>query len=78
MLNIVIINCDDKYVEYEWDSLKEFISDMESNKENIPMLDDALVEVNTDSDSLNLWWRNTEYNTVNDLYEECKQGTRHN
>lgn len=46
---------------------------MDSDNENIPMLDDALAEVNTDSDNLNLWWRNTDYNTVNDLYEECKQ-----
>ena len=73
MLNIVVINCDEKYVEYEWKSIKEFVLDMDSNNENIPMLDDALAEVNTDSDNLNLWWRNTGYNTVNDLYEECKQ-----
>lgn len=73
MLNIVVINCDGKYVEYEWNSIKEFVQDMDSDNENIPMLDDALAEVNTDSDNLNLWWRNTDYNTVNDLYEECKQ-----
>ena len=73
MLNIVVINCDEKYVEYEWNSIKEFVLDMDSDNENIPMLDDALAEVNTDSDNLNLWWRNTDYNTVNDLYKECKQ-----
>ena len=73
MLNIVVINCDRKYVEYEWNSIEEFVSDMDSDNENIPMLDDALAEVNTDSDNLNLWWRNTDYNTVNDLYDECKQ-----
>ena len=73
MLNIVVINCDGRCVEYEWNSIKEFVLDMDSNNENIPMLDDALAEVNTDSDNLNLWWRNTDYNTVNDLYEECKQ-----
>ena len=73
MLNIVVINCDGRCVEYEWNSIKEFVLDMDSDNENIPMLDDALTEVNTDSDNLNLWWRNTDYNTVNDLYEECKQ-----
>ena len=73
MLNIVVINCDGRCVEYEWNSIKEFVLDMDSDNENIPMLDDALAEVNTDSDNLNLWWRNTDYNTVNDLYEECKQ-----
>ena len=73
MLNIVVTNCEGKYVEYEWNSIKEFVLDMDSDNENIPMLDDALAEVKTDSDNLNLWWRNTDYNTVNDLYEECKQ-----
>ena len=75
MLNIVVINCDDKYVEYEWNSMKDFILDMDSDNENenIPMLDDALVEINTDNENLYLWWRNTSYNTVNDLYEKCKQ-----
>lgn len=72
MLNIVVINCDDKYVEHEWNSMKDFVSDMDSENENIPMLDDVLVEVNTDNENLHLWWRNTGYNTVNDLYEECK------
>lgn len=73
MLNIVIINCDGKYVEYEWDSKKEFIEDMESANENIPMLDDPLVEVNTQDGNLQLWWRNTDGMTVDDLLEECKQ-----
>lgn len=73
MLNIVVINCDDNYVEYEWESIKEFVQDMDSDNENIPMLDDALTEVNTDNDNLSLWWRNTGFITVNSLYEECKQ-----
>lgn len=73
MLNIVVINCDDKYVEYEWNSMKDFVLDMDSDNENIPMLDDTLVEVNTDNENLNLWWRDIDYTTVNDLYEECKQ-----
>ena len=73
MLNIVVINCDNKYVEYEWNSIKEFVLYMDSDNEDIPMLDDPLVEVNTDNENLDLWWRNTGYNTVNDLYEECKQ-----
>lgn len=57
MLNIVVINCDDRYVEYEWTSKEAFIEDMESGNENIPMLDDALAEVNTQDDNLQLWWR---------------------
>lgn len=73
MLNIVVINCDDIYVEYEWKSIEDFVIDMESNNENIPMLDDVLTEVNTQDYNLYLWWRNTVYNAVDDLLEECKQ-----
>lgn len=76
MLNIVVINCDDAYVDYEWESKEEFVKDMESDKENIPMLDDALAEVNTQDESLHLWWRDTGCITVNDLYEKCKEGLR--
>lgn len=73
MLNIVVINCDGKYVEYKWDSKKAFVQDMQSDNENIPMLDDPLTEVNTQDDNLQLWWRNTDEMTVGDLLEECKQ-----
>ena len=73
MINIVVINCDGKYVEYEWNSRKAFIQDMQNDNENIPMLDDPLAEVNTQDDNLQLWWRNTYGMTVNDLLEECKQ-----
>ena len=73
MLNIVVINCDRKYVEYEWDSKKSFIEDIENDNENIPMLDDPLAEVNTQDEKLQQWWRNTDGLTVNDLLEECKE-----
>lgn len=46
---------------------------MEGDKEIIPMLDDILVEINTQDNNLQLWWRNTDGMTVNDLLEECKQ-----
>lgn len=73
MLNIVVINCDGKYVEYEWTSKETFVEDMESDSEISPMLDDALAEVNTQDDNLQLWWENTDGMTVDDLLEECKQ-----
>lgn len=72
-LDIVVINCDDKRIEYGWDSMEAFVSDMDSNNENIPMLDDVLVEVNTGYDELNDWWRDSDGISVDDLYEECKQ-----
>ena len=67
MLNIIVINCDDRHIRYSWDSLKDFIKDMESDNENIPMLDDALAEVNTDNEKLKSF-----YPSVNDLVEKCK------
>lgn len=73
MLNIVVINCDGIYIEYEWDLKETFIKDMESDNENIPMLDDALIEVNTDDDDLQSWWRDADGMTVDDLVNECKR-----
>lgn len=67
MLNIIVINCDGRHIRYSWDSLKDFIKDMESDNENIPMLDDALAEVNTDNEKLQSF-----YPSVNDLVEKCK------
>ena len=77
MLNIMIINCDGKYIEYEWDSKESFIKDMESDNECLPMLDDVLTEVNTDDDTLYSWWRNTDGITVNDLVTEIAQQKLH-
>lgn len=73
MLNIMIINCDGKYIEYEWDSKESFIKDMESDNECLPMLDDVLTEVNTDDDTLYSWWRNADGMTVDDLVTEIMQ-----
>ena len=73
MLNITIINCDGRYIEYEWDSKESFIKYMESDNECLPMLDDVLTEVNTDDDTLYSWWRNTDGITVNDLVTEIAQ-----
>ena len=67
MLNIIVINCDGRHIRYSWDSLKDFIKDTESDNENIPMLDDALAEVNTDIEGLHRF-----YPSVNDLLEKCK------
>ena len=72
MLKITIINCDDKEVQYTWASKREFIDDIDGDNENIPMLDDVLIAVDTD-DELNEWWRDSDGITVNDLYEECKR-----
>lgn len=73
MMNIVVINCDGIYIEYEWDSIESFIKDMESDNENIPMLDDVLAEVNTDNNNLQSWWRDADGMTVDDLVNESKR-----
>ena len=72
MFSIVVINCDGKYIQYEWSSKESFVKDMESEKKNIPMLDDPLAEVNTYDKELQSWWRNTAGLTVDDLLQKCK------
>ena len=72
-LNIVVINCDGKYVGYKWISKEAFVKDMESDNENIPMLDDMLEEVVTQDNELLERWVNTGGITVDDLLEECKR-----
>ncbi len=75
MLNIVIINCEGRYEEYEWPSKEAFVQEIESNGENVPMLDNILTEVNTQDENLQSWWEHmSDMNTmtVNDLFEKCK------
>ena len=60
-LNIIVINCDGKYVGYKWISKEAFVKDMESDNENIPMLDDME------------WFVNKCGITVYDLLDECKR-----
>lgn len=73
MLEITVMNCDDKGVQYEWDTMKSFVEDIDSENENIPMLDDVLTAVDTNDDELHEWWRDSDGITVDDLYEECKR-----
>ena len=72
MINIVIINCDGIPVEYEWKSKRAFIGDMESDNENIPMLDDVVVEINTKDTTLINWYAHTGEVQVYELLKECK------
>ncbi len=72
MIEITVKNCDDKEVQYEWDSMKSFVEDIDGENENIPMLDDVLTAVDTDNDEIAIWWRDSNGIIVNDLYEKCK------
>lgn len=73
MLEIKVINCDGMRVPYDWNSLDEFVKDMNSDNEAIPMMDDVLSEVDTDDAILAAWWRNEGGIAVNDLYEQVMQ-----
>ena len=73
MLEITIMNCEDKEVQWEWGSKREFVDTMDGDDYDIPMLDDALTAVDTDDDEIATWWRNSDGITVNDLYEECRR-----
>lgn len=73
MLNIMVMNCDDVFVEYGWNSKEEFLSDMESDKETIPMIDDAVITMDTITKSYNEeGLRDIGIYTVSDLIEWCK------
>ena len=60
MIEITVLNCDDREVQYEWTSKKEFIDDIDSDNDIIPMLDDVLTAVDTDDDELHEWWRDSD------------------
>lgn len=71
MLKIKVINCDGIVVDYEWNSIADFITAVNSNSETIPMLDDELSDVVTDNSRLNNWWKYHNRSVmVNRLY--CK------
>lgn len=54
MLNIVVINCEGRYEEYEWPSKEVFVQEIESNGKNVPMFDNILTEVNAQDENLQL------------------------
>ncbi len=73
MLEITVINCDDKKIQYEWATKREFVDDIDSDNENIPMLDDVIIAVNTNDEEISIWWSDTHGMIVNDLYKACKR-----
>lgn len=72
MLNITVIYWDDSLVEYEWESKKAFIIDMESDNENIPRLDGVVVKLDTKDTTLINWYAHTKEVSVYELLKECK------
>ena len=41
-INMVVCNCDDALIEYEWNTVNDFLVDITSDNEIIPMLDDKI------------------------------------
>ena len=69
MLTLLIRNCDNESIGYEWKSLEGFVEDMDSEKFDIPMLDDEIIEVRI----CTMVVENSVLQTVNDLYELLKE-----
>ena len=53
MLNMMIANCEGKLVENQWDTVREFLDDMNSDRIDLPMLDDEVYTLTTDTDDFN-------------------------
>ena len=48
MLNIVYVNCEGCFIENQWESLEEFVAEMNSDNSDIPMLDDFIQTIDCD------------------------------
>ena len=72
MLNIIVENCNGKLIKYELDNVLNFVLDMESDNEILPMLDDVLVEVETDNNELYDWWKDKSEGLVSNLVDFTK------
>ena len=71
MLNITVINCDGKHCTYEYMDGKDFVSAIDGNGTDIPMLDDVICELETDIESIADYW-SKELHTCSDLYNFVK------
>ena len=73
MLNIVYVNCEGRHVEEEWESVEKFVSEMESDNIDIPMLDDYISTVDCD-EYAELDNKNYEdFYTINSLLERARE-----
>ena len=73
MLNIMVMNCDDVFEEYEWENKEMFLQEMESDSEDIPMLDDPVITLDIESVSCDEEeCKDLGIYTASDLAEWCK------
>lgn len=69
-INMVIVNCDGLFIEYEWETTEKFLADMRSDKEEIPMLDDCIHTLYYNGGCYNeMQLEEIGIRTVNDFYE---------
>ena len=61
-------NCNGEKIHLEYDTIMDFLNDIESNKIDIPMLDDEKVNTTFFENKLN----QKKFNTIFDLVENCK------
>ena len=50
MLNMMIANCEGMLIEQQWDTVREFLEDMNSDRIDLPMHDDEVCTMTTDAD----------------------------
>lgn len=64
MIELKILNCDEKAIERKFESVEEFIRVMDSDnpKDEPLMLDDEIIELKIDGEEINIYY------LVNDLY----------
>lgn len=73
MMNIMVVNCDNVFVEYEWKNKEMFLLEMESDSEDIPMLDDPVITLDINFTSFSEEeCKDLGIYTVSDLLEWCK------
>ena len=73
MLNIMVINNDDIFIEYVWDSETAFLNDMKFGK-SAPERNNYIVSMDTELESYNEdSLRNEGIYTVEDLMEWCEK-----
>ena len=61
-------NCNREKIHLEYDTIMDFLNDIESNKMDIPMLDDEKVNATFFENKLN----QKKFNTIFHLVEYCK------
>lgn len=64
MLELKVLNCDEKIIERKFKSVEEFVKVMnsENSKDEPLMLDDEIIELNMDGKEIKVYY------LVNDLY----------